>query len=470
MSLISFSGERLLYGATPVDNLFLREFLPRASGDAVRVYLYGLYAASDPTRGLSTEEMARALDMEEAAVVSAFAYWERQGLILRTADNPPAYQYQDVRSALENAASQEAYYGLQGFNNRLQAIFGSERLLHPQEFQRAAEWVEDLGLGEEAVLLLVKSRARDHKKVSFKTLDKAAAQWAREGVKSAEDAQRILERDSEAYRLAQQVISCFNLKRNPTEPETALARKWTGEWNLTAAQVLDACRETVKGSNPSFGYVDRILERHHEGDVSASIREDNSLRAAVSEVLRALGARTAPTPEQVEKYQKYLSAGFEPEAVLETARSVAAGGRHDFAALDGALVKCVERGMLTMADIQAYRRKKQEAEAFLSGLGLTRPATDAEAAMLDAWRAEYAPDLIQAAARKAVGVGNPVSYMNALLRRWADKGIRNGEEALRDRPDAAPAPQAQPREAVNYSQRDYTDEEMKRLFMNPEDM
>ena len=88
MSLISFSGERLLYGATPVDNLFLREFLPRASGDAVRVYLYGLYAASDPTRGLSTEEMARALDMEEAAVVSAFAYWERQGLILRTADNP----------------------------------------------------------------------------------------------------------------------------------------------------------------------------------------------------------------------------------------------------------------------------------------------------------------------------------------------------------------------------------------------
>ena len=470
MPLITFSGERILYGCTPVDNLFLQEFLPRASGDAVRVYLYGLFAASDPNRALTCEDLARSLDMEESAVEAAFAYWERQGLILRTSDNPPSYQYQDVRAALANMASQEPYYGLQSFNNRLQAIFGADRLLHPQEFQRAAEWVEDLGLGEEAVLLLVKSRARDHKKVSFKTLDKVAAQWAKEGVRSAQDAQKLLDKESQSYQLARQVLSVFNIKRNPTDPEAALARKWTEEYNLTPRDVMEACQETVKGSNPSFAYVDRILERHRAGGVQESIRRDNELRAAVGDVLRALGIRTAPTPEQAEKYQCYLAAGFEPEAILETAKSVASAGRQGFSALDNALVKCVERGMLTLSDIQEYRRRKQEAEKLLSGCGVSRPVTDAEVTLVDGWKNEYPDGLIRAAAQRAVGVKNPMTYMNALMKGWKERGIQTESEALADRAEAPAANAAQKvREAVDYSQRTYTDKEMESLFLNPED-
>ena len=48
MALCTFSSKLAMDGFTVIDNVFLNEFLPGATGDDVKVYLYGLTLCSNP--------------------------------------------------------------------------------------------------------------------------------------------------------------------------------------------------------------------------------------------------------------------------------------------------------------------------------------------------------------------------------------------------------------------------------------
>ena len=100
MSLCSFSESYLLLGVTPVENIFIQDYLPHAPGDYVRVYLYGLMQCYHPTEDMTTERIAHLLDVTEDTVQGAFQYWERQGLVQRVSDNPPSYQYLNLTASV----------------------------------------------------------------------------------------------------------------------------------------------------------------------------------------------------------------------------------------------------------------------------------------------------------------------------------------------------------------------------------
>ena len=48
MALCSYSSGLSLNGYTVIDNTFLNEFLPQATGEDVKVYLYGLNLCTNP--------------------------------------------------------------------------------------------------------------------------------------------------------------------------------------------------------------------------------------------------------------------------------------------------------------------------------------------------------------------------------------------------------------------------------------
>lgn len=88
MALFSFDNRFAMFDATPVENLFLQEYMPNADGDFVKVYLYGLMQCYHPVQSASIETIARELRMEVRQVENAFGYWERVGLVRRVSDNP----------------------------------------------------------------------------------------------------------------------------------------------------------------------------------------------------------------------------------------------------------------------------------------------------------------------------------------------------------------------------------------------
>ena len=480
----SFSGDDRMYDVTVVENLFIREFMTHAPGDFVRVYLFGLMLCYHPSEDMSVERVAKALDIEVEAVLNAYRYWEREGAVKRISDKPPAYQYINLKSAMMvGGGAGDDLYAYREFNNRLQAIFGGERLLHPHEFSKAHEWAEDLRLPTEVILLMVKSYVEKRKsfRVSFSTLEKVALQWAESGITSVAEAQDMLGRESEVYKAAQSVLKQFNLRRAPTVDEQNFARIWLEEWGLSADAVINACRETVNASSPSFGYLNKVLENHRTaataGQMDDRLKAARSERDAVKAVLRTLGAQqSAPTDAQVSAYGQYLAAGFDAEGILLIAGRLNVRGRHTMDDLDGALAKYLKHDLITAQQINRYMEAQQAARDYAEHImeicGLDRMPTPGDIALAGKWQAAANAPLVEYAAQCAVGTQTPMRYIDGLLTRWAENGIVDvaaAQHAKRDKRDQREKPQAV-NPALQYEQRPYQAGDFDHLFVDLEGM
>lgn len=480
MAFCTFAENYLMLGVTPVENLFIQEYLPRASGDYVRVYLYGLMQCYHSNEDMTLEKTAHILDLSEDVVRDAFQYWERQGLVRRISDKPVVYQYLNLAASMANESPMDkAVYRHRDFNARLQQLFGN-RLLHPAEFMTACEWVEDLHLPEAVVLIMVEFYISRHgSRFQFKTLNKLALKWAEEGIITEAQAYEQTMAESDAWKLCEQVLKRLSMRRKPTMEELNMARKWLEEWKLTAKAVLAACTETVNARNPSFGYLDGILKRLTStisGDEAIGALEDQrQIDDAIKTLHAELGIRgAAPTPDEAENYRKYLAAGFEPEAIRRVARELArTPAKASMQLLDKALTEFVERGQTGLEDIEkhlSYQRElRNQAAQVLEVAGLDRGVTAADASQVEEWLGKSSFPLILYAAECARGKTLPMAYAAKLLDTWKKLDLTTVELAKKHHEAGRSAAQTISRSttipnALNFQQRTYGEGELDHVF------
>ncbi|MCL1796061.1 MAG: DnaD domain protein [Clostridia bacterium] len=370
MRLFGFADQYTMFDTTPVENLFIQEYMLRADGEFVKVYLYGLMQCYHPARDATIETIARDLEMPPSRVENAFAYWERIGLLRRVSDHPPSYVYINLKQTeLLRAKDDDGLYKYADFNKSLQAQFGSDRMLHPQDFERVYDWIEGLGLPEEVVLMLVSGQIRARgKKFPLKAIDAEARKWAEAGVRTISDAEEMSRTSTERYAQVRQVYKKLGRRFTVSEPDEALFTVWTQEWGFDIATILEACDETTKGV-PTFAYLNGILERMY----AEGIRDGNALRADhrrdddVKALLRNLGmAGTSPTEDSRSLLDGFLGEGFEREAIALAATRVARkGGKLD--ALQKTLAIWHSEGVFTLQAAKTYLEKIDGARPLRQG-------------------------------------------------------------------------------------------------------
>ncbi|MBR1874497.1 MAG: hypothetical protein IJ807_06290, partial [Eubacterium sp.] len=76
-------------GITQVPNEILIEYLLKAGGEYVKIYLYLLMACQNPgiTGPVSVEALADVFDLTERDIVRMLRYWQREGLLSLYEDN-----------------------------------------------------------------------------------------------------------------------------------------------------------------------------------------------------------------------------------------------------------------------------------------------------------------------------------------------------------------------------------------------
>lgn len=72
---------QLELGQTQIENMFIRDFVPMASGAYVKVYITAFYFASSSSSTLSNEGLAKHLKMPLSDVVEAFQFWESKHIV-----------------------------------------------------------------------------------------------------------------------------------------------------------------------------------------------------------------------------------------------------------------------------------------------------------------------------------------------------------------------------------------------------
>ena len=361
-----FSSDSAMMNVTPVQNIFIIEYMPKAPDAYVKVYLYGLMQCC--CRAMEGADMEFALGLSGQEIVEAMLYWQQQGLLAIRSDDPLEVEYKNIAAAAPVGGGVRRYGELV---KALQDVVGT-RVLTPAELDKIYDWIEIFGFEEAAAVLLVKHCVeKNGAKVKIQYMDKTAKSWADAGILTAVEAEAHLAAQGELSSGAQSILKRWRRNRRATQDELELYRKWTEEWGMTGEEILAACPAMTAAEKPSFAYLNSILENARlTGTVKDYISAQDAIAELARQVFLRAGIKKTPTSAQKEQMEVWSRAWhMDPELIL-LAAEYAADSSTPFAEIRRLLTDWHEKGVRSVA---AARREYESAKAQKQHRGTQAP-------------------------------------------------------------------------------------------------
>ncbi len=444
MAFCSFDESAALFDATPVENMFITEYMLRAPGDFVKVYLYGLMLCYHHAERMSLASMARDLDVTQEDVERAYRYWEREGLVRQTGDNPVCYTYYNLKQITLTRAEKpsEQLYN-RHFMDEVRRTLDAQTI-GESDYQTILDWVQVYELPEEVVIMLLRSEKEKSRtgRVSFKIANETAQRWAQSGVQTLEDAEKMLILTGEREKGLKRLLARLGQHRPASEDEKNMYTKWIDEWGFTPEAVQEACRETTKGT-PTMAYLDGILLRQHQlgrhdaQEILGGITNEKTARDFAREVFAGLGRTgVTPTPDDLALIDGWRRDGSSDALILlavAAAHRRAGGGAMDD--VGAWLEKWKRQGLTTPEAVTAHNNRQKALNAQLREIydaaGVEKKTNQPDRDLLCAWMGEMgmSMELVLLAAQYARGSGAPMMTMNRILSDWQRAGIKTQEAA-----------------------------------------
>jgi len=404
--------------STAVPNRFI-ECCLNAPARYTESYLYTLmYSCCSEV--CDFDMLCARLGLDQREVMDVFEYWQDKGLarIVNT-NNRIGLELGDFYSP------EDDLYTEREFNQQLQTIFGS-RQLSPHEYLKIYDYTDTFRLPKKVVLMLAQYCVLlKGKRVSIAYMDKVAKSWAEEErIDTVEKASEKIAAFKTASSGIVRVLKQLGISgREPTKDEEELFAKWTGEWSFTLEAILTACSHTTAAREPSFKYLDRILERlHAQGSTTSRKISESKAHAErslknIQELMRILGELSLNT-----KAAKFLSTR----------------GRKPLPYLDAVLTDWYNNRITSPEEADSYiaeqRALDDRIEAVFKEAGITRGITDAHRRAYLKWTNEWgiSHDAILIAAEISMLVDNPYRYLNTILTNWHNAGVHTVKDAQRE--------------------------------------
>ena len=424
MSFAAFSKDFGSNMFTSVENQFITKYLPQADGDAVRVYLYGLYLCQ-VAGDFDAATCARLLKISEQRLVEIFAFWEECDLVRILSRDPLFVEYLPVNAAVgrPKTVRPEKYAA---FNRELyQILQRAQKDFKPYEMQRILEFLENNSMEQQAFLLVAEYCAKkDGEKLSCAHVLNKAEKLVREHKFTYEQVEADLAdfhtREKELSRL----FTLLGIYRRPQENDYAFLEKWTSLGMEEGA--VAACAESLgKGSLATLDAL--VTEAHEKGaHTEREAREYLARRKeeadAVYKVARKLGVKVQNPRVYCEEYaEKWLERGYDGES-LSALASLAMKLSYGFPEFDAMLDGLYTAGIVDDASVKEYCAARDKQLRLLqkiqSACGVIRK-TQSALDMIEVWRSwNFSDEMILEAAKRASGAANPLPYMNKLLAEW----------------------------------------------------
>ncbi len=431
-----------MFDITPIDNQFILEYLPEAKGEYIKVYLYGLMRCYHPSEELSLEQLSRELKMDEEDIRKAYRYWERRGLVRRISDHPPEWVYINLKQqSLNGNDDDDDEYA--AFADAMYSVFDNGRRLHGAEIRTCFEWVEDLKLPQEAVIMLLKHMARvKGKDFSIQSADRMAAKMAEEKVRTIEDAEEFLSRDKNTWEAVRSVLRKLGKRGLPSEAQLDMYRKWRDEWHFSPEAIEEACTLTAKGT-PSMGYLDAILGRMrtetpvHSMITKEDVTRDQDREKRLRSILKMLdnGKVSVENKALMDEIEQLY-----PAAVIQIgARECAQSGK-TLEDLKKLLLSWKKKGLEDQTSVENYVAVFHSRNELLKKLQEKWESdepriNDSSRKTVSRWQEELgiSEELILQAAEYAGDAKKPMAYLDKILEAYVRQGIRTPAEAEKAR-------------------------------------
>jgi DNA replication protein DnaD len=488
MAFCVFAPNSNIYDITPVENIFIEEFMRHAPGDAVKVYLYGLKLCYHHGEVESLEEFAHSLGMSLSAVAESFAYWENTGLVVRTGETPLRFAFYNVKNRLFDGPVISPLYQDEGFSISVQSLF-APRALKAEDLNRLYNCVDIFGLEREAVLLLIRflideeEKKQAGKRPTAAKVEQTARMWAEKGIKTLKDAQAYLAVFNPLYEYLQKLLSYLGIKRTPSMPEYELYKKWTQEWNFTSEAVIAASEELTKIREPNMAYLDSVLQSclkrglTTETKISRYLKQKSLVRTLILEVRRELGIAGQVSPRDEEVYALWTGQWLFPhESVLLAAKMAAISLPKVLDSITQVLESWRAQGVSDPVSAKKFLDQievmNSELRSVFLRAGILKKPLEADRVRYQHWLdAGHRPEMIFLAAEYSSAAKNPLQYMDKLLSIWNNMGIRSVSKARaeHDRRFQMQFPQTNGSmrpSSLDYQQRDHSNTDFSKYLVD----
>ena len=433
MSFAAFSKDFSSNMFTSVENQFITKYLPQADGDAVRVYLYGLYLCQ-VSGDFDAQTCAKLLHLSEQKLLEIYAFWEECDLVRILSRSPLYVEYLPVNAAVGRPKSirPEKYAA---FNREfLQILQRAQKDFKPYEMQRILEFLENNPMEQQAFLLVAQYCAKkDGERLSCAHILNKATKLVREHKYTYEQVEADLAdfhlREKELSRL----YTLLGISKKPQENDYTYLEKWASLGMEDGAVI--ACAEFLgKGS---LATLDTLVTELHEKNARTEheAREYLARRKEEADIVflvaRKLGIKIGNPRTYCEEYaEKWLERGYDAES-LSLLASLAMKLGYGFAEFDGMLEDLYSEGIVDEQSVRDYGsardRQLRLLQKIQTSCGIIRK-TQSALDMLGTWRSwNFSEPMILEAAKRASGATAPLPYMNKLLSEWKREGITSPE-------------------------------------------
>lgn len=439
MAFCRLSVDAVANNAINVDNIFVNNYLPYATGDCVKVYLYGLYKCQDAgAKDNTLENFANELKMSAEEVESCFYYWQEQGLVQVLEVIPFEVRYLPITNALS---------GFKKYNTKKYATFNLQaqeilagRMITPKEYEEYYNIIENYHMEKEALLMVIKYcvDAKNDEKIGYSYITTVAKDWANRGLTTAKQIEnQILQFETLTTGL-EYVFKTLKLKRLPNISERTLYKTWK-ELGFDDEVILYVAKN-LKKSN--FEYLDNKLKKYFSlklmtrEEIENFECEKKEATHIAKKITTSLGLYYENLEPVVENYiYKWFNLGFSVEMLESVANYAFKTNVRTLEGLDKVLAKFHKLGILSMPSLNEYLNGvlsvDKKIKEILEAIGLSRNVNQFDRDKYKIWTETWLlpDDVIAYGATLASKKEQPMQYLNIVLSSFHDKNIKTLEDA-----------------------------------------
>ncbi len=273
-----------LGNTTVLENEFIDQYMVKANGEYVKVYLLLLRHMNRPDGILTVSEMADLLECTEKDVRRALNYWKKQEL-LDYCEQTEARNLEDtirvsnLPSSTENTSAIPACEppgtNIQQYRNRherkefKELMFVAEqylgKTLSSVDIDMITYFYDTLHMSAELIEYLIEYCVENgHKSMHY--IRKVALSWNEQKITTVSEAKSsTVLYNKNCYS----ILNAYGIKgRAPAAAEIAYIRRWNDEYGFSLELILEACNRTMNTIHqPNFEYTDTILKNWLEKNV-----------------------------------------------------------------------------------------------------------------------------------------------------------------------------------------------------------
>ncbi|MDO5714513.1 MAG: DnaD domain protein [Tissierellia bacterium] len=265
-------------GETAVENIFISDFMPRANGSFVKVYLLGLRYAKENGINKTNKHIAKTLGLLESDVIAAWDYWEKQGIVqvqkeeggedsiifhnLKQLYIKNVYQTQKpkVRKSFAGSMSDPVVANLLA-----QVDFYMRKTLPYQQKQDIIQWISDYNMPPQVIEEAFYYTTEMKNIYNLKYVETVVRNWALEGIRSLEAVEAAYKKNDMRYYRFRKVMKAIGLGNKPfVQGDFDTIQSWFEDLGFSMEIVLEGAKRSMNIANPNVGYINGVMKNWKE--------------------------------------------------------------------------------------------------------------------------------------------------------------------------------------------------------------